>query len=110
MNSGPELPSMCDQLKCRNGAARMSGSARVGVHNPDGVAIASGVSVSLQISRAGAGWQTIGTGADANGVASVAFKIPAGYAGKPSKVRAVATGTGYRPAASGARAFTVKRR
>ena len=26
MNSGPELPSMCDQLKCRNGALRMSGS------------------------------------------------------------------------------------
>ena len=25
MNSGPELPSMCAQLKCRNGAVRMSG-------------------------------------------------------------------------------------
>ncbi len=25
MNSGPELPSMCVQLKCRNGAVRMYG-------------------------------------------------------------------------------------
>jgi hypothetical protein len=76
--------------------AALSGTAQVGVHNPDGVALSGApLQVALQVSKTGVLWTTIGTSTPVNGVASVTYAIPASLAGSKVKIRAVGTGSGY---------------
>jgi hypothetical protein len=84
----------------RAGVLHRQGMLTIGVHNPEGGALASGgVRVELQIKGPGS-WQTIGTASVVDGVASVRFTVPGYERHRIVTVRAVASGQGYTPASS----------
>lgn len=71
-------------------------SLRIGVHNPDGVALSdSHLGVAIEL-RSGNKWQVIGLSAVSNGLANVPVRLARKLRGKRVRIRALAAGSGYR--------------
>jgi hypothetical protein len=82
------------------GALHSSGELTIGVHNPEGGAIANpAVAVEVQIKGQG-GWQTIGVASVAGSAAAVHFKVPSYLRHQRVAMRALAHGSGYASATS----------
>ncbi|HTA35207.1 MAG TPA: hypothetical protein VK761_00725 [Solirubrobacteraceae bacterium] len=81
-------------------ALHRTGTLAIAVHNPEGGPINDPwVRVEVQIKSRG-GWRRIGTGAVSNSLASVRYSIPSSLARQRVALRALASGSGYKPASS----------
>ena len=63
--------------------------------SPDGVAITSGLTGSIQVKQSGSPWQTVGSAALTAAPTAVPYKIPRSLNGEKLSVRALASGAGY---------------
>jgi hypothetical protein len=76
------------------------GTLAIGVHNPEGGPINDPqVRVEVQIKGRG-GWHRVGTGSVSNSLAAVHYSIPFSLRHQRVILRALASGSGYKPASS----------
>jgi hypothetical protein len=86
----------------------LSGTVTAGIHSPDGTPLSgSTLSVSLQVSASHVPWTTIGSANPVNGLATIAYKVPASLASKRVTFRFAGSGAGYSSATSGGRVVTL---
>ena len=78
----------------------LSGTISVGVHNPDGVPLGSGLSVTFNVLISGESYTAVGSAPVSNGVASVSYVVPATAAGHSVTIEATSSGAGYLPGTS----------
>jgi hypothetical protein len=85
----------------------MKGALDVSAANPDGVAITSGVTASIQVKQPGSAWQTVGSAALTMAPTAVPYQIPASLNGAEMSLRAVVSGPGYATKGSATSKVTV---
>jgi hypothetical protein len=74
----------------------LSGGLDVGVHNPDGAAIADpSLTLVLQLQSTGHPWATIGTATAGTGTAAIPYRISSSLAGRKVEIRVTASGSAY---------------